>query len=187
MTPSAMSEETHPSILFRDPEHHRPVTVRKAREESGPARVVRVREVGIGQINQVVFNQVLANVETRVGAPELAYQRNGKSVFRESLETQSDQSARAVADRLFRGISGYIFTAHCDHHSPLSFESFKMFEVTVIATIQRGIGEAREILSMLGGINDSFEAHTGEVLDTLHEQLDNWFAAVEIGFEPTRR
>lgn len=131
---------------------------------------------------QVLLERAYAALETNVAAGQDAFEAAGKSDYLASIADATDNSPDAVSDRIFKGITGYIFGAFVNNNPDYTAEEFADFKDQVMSGVQQGAEEAREIITALSALSPEVDNTINDTLDMLYSKLDDFFTEIEEGF-----
>ena len=83
-------------------------------------------------------------------------------------------SASDVADTIFRGISGGIFSAYLLSKPEMSEEDFDTFVSEVFRGVEAGVSEARGVLASMDAMTSDLGSAIKETESLLHQRLEGW-------------
>lgn len=145
--------------------------------------------IGAGAISmkstQVILERAYASLESNIAAGQEAFEAAGKSDYLTSVANATDNSPEAVSDRMFKGITGYIFGAFANTHPDFNAEEFGDFKGQVMKGLQEGVEDAREIINALSKLTPEADNTIDQTLELLYSKLDGFFTETENSFSKT--
>lgn len=135
------------------------------------------------QIGELIVERVLTHSEAVSEVGEELFEQSGKPEFLAWAAGATDFSSQGVADRIFQGITGYIFNAFLQRNADPTPEDFAGFRSQVERGVAQGMAEAREILSSLSVLDENVTRRIDRTGELLNEKLADWFEQTAKLFE----
>ncbi len=129
------------------------------------------------RVQNRLLRSTLGEVEGEVfPAGSRALEEAGYAQYLASLRDESEGSAEATAERILRGIQGYIYRAFMVQHPGATPEDFERFKAAVIRGYERGLFDARSALAGLGGLEPELSEEIDHTKALVREGLREFFA-----------
>jgi uncharacterized protein DUF5610 len=180
MAVSGIQPQPNPSIQTRAKEAEGQL-IRRQLEQIGAGSVSsdRVSVSGImdaAETQRILTERLVTRVEQQTPAAQELFQAAGKADFEAKIAQPGiDTSAEATAGRIVDGITGYIFGAFQLQNPDMTEADFTRFQEQVLSGFERGLEEAKDILSGLQALTPEIEDSVGQTESLVREQLSTFF------------
>lgn len=140
-------------------------------------------EVSLSNVSSEMRLRALIIEKTLTAAEEYAsssidqdlFIQAGKEEYLESISTATDTSPEATAGRIVGGITGYIFGAFKLQNPDYTEEQLKDFQSQVMGGFEKGLSEAREIITALSAMDEGLSQSIDKTASIVREQLEKFF------------
>jgi len=132
--------------------------------------------IEVADIQRILTERLVTRVEQQTPAAQELFQAAGKADFEAKISQPGiDTSAEATAGHIVEGITGYIFGAFQLQNPDMTEADLLRFQEQVLSGFERGLEEAKDILSGLQVLTPEIEESIGQTESLVREQLDTFF------------